>query len=72
LPVISDLRETESSWEAMNGDWRVFGRYTHMVAPPDQEAFEARGSYSHDWTRDADGQWRIRSSEIQPDDQPQS
>jgi ketosteroid isomerase-like protein len=71
LPVISDLRETESSWEAMNGDWRVYGRYTHMVSPPDQEAFEARGDYSHNWTQDADGQWRISSSEIQPDERPQ-
>jgi ketosteroid isomerase-like protein len=71
LPVISDLRETESSWESMNGDWRNQGRYTGMMNLPDQDAFEAPGSYNHEWTEDADGQWRIRSSNVQPDELPE-
>lgn len=70
-PVVSNLHETESSFDPLNGDWHHHGRYTLTITVPDQEAFEAPGSFSHEWTQDADGEWRIRSSDIRPDQPPQ-
>jgi uncharacterized protein (TIGR02246 family) len=69
-PVLSNLHATETSWDRLNGDWREHGRYTVMMSLPDAEPSEAPGSYSHDWTQDASGEWRIRSSDIRPDSPP--
>ena len=71
-PGVSNLRVVESSWQEMNGVWREQGRYSLTFTPPEGEPAEAPGSYSHDWMLDADGEWHIRSSDVQPDAPPES
>lgn len=65
---LSDLEITEEMTEARGNDWYSEGTYSATVTEPDAEPFEITGRYTVTWTRDADGQWRIRSTEIQSDE----
>jgi uncharacterized protein (TIGR02246 family) len=68
-PIISNLEVTETSSRQVGDDWQSEGTYTHSVSPPDAERMDnVTGRYSITWTRDAAGEWRIRSSDIQPDE----
>lgn len=67
VSVVRDLQVTEQITERIGEDYRSAGTYTHLVDPPDAEAVEVSGRYTFTWTRDADGEWRIRSAEIHQD-----
>lgn len=66
VPIISDLRLTEESVRRVGDDWRSEGRFALTAAPPDGEPTEQTGTYGITWTRDADGEWRVRSSDVEP------
>jgi uncharacterized protein (TIGR02246 family) len=70
IGALSDLEITPTRTEQRNGDYFSEGTYTHQVDPPDADEFTMTGHYMVTWTRAADGQWRIRSSEIHPDEPP--
>jgi uncharacterized protein (TIGR02246 family) len=68
VPLISDLEVTETTTEPMDGDWYSEGTYTATVSEPDTEPMAVTGRYTVVWTLDADGQWRIRSTEVVGDE----
>jgi ketosteroid isomerase-like protein len=72
IVVVSDLRLTPTSSERAGNDWREEGTFTHLTSPPDVEPFMAEGRYSIVWTSDAEGDWWIRSTDIQPNAPPES
>lgn len=68
VPTVSNLRVTETSARQVGNDWQSEGTYSLTASPPDEDPMEQTGRYSITWTRDADGQWRVRSSEVQLDE----
>ncbi len=67
VSVVRDLQVTEQINERIGDDYRSAGTYTHFVDSPDAEAVEVSGRYTFTWTRDADGEWKVRSAEIHQD-----
>lgn len=72
VAVVSNLRLTPTSTVRTNGNWREEGTYTHLTSPPGVEPFTAEGRYSLTWMTDAAGDWRLRSTDIQPNPPPGS
>jgi ketosteroid isomerase-like protein len=72
VAAVSSLRLTPTSTVRTNGNWREEGTYSHVTSPPDVEPFTAEGRYSLTWVRDAAGDWRLRSTDIQPNPPPES
>jgi ketosteroid isomerase-like protein len=72
VPTISNLAINETTFEQRGQDYYSAGTYTHDPIAEGPTAGNAGGRYSVTWTRAADGQWRIRSSEVMPDAQPQT
>jgi uncharacterized protein (TIGR02246 family) len=68
VPGIANLEITETSTERIGDDWYSEGTYTATITEPDQEPVETSGHYTVTWTRDADGQWRIRATEVHEDE----
>jgi ketosteroid isomerase-like protein len=72
VAVVSNLRLTPTSTQRTNGSWREEGTFSHLTSPPDIEPFTAEGRYSLTWMTDAAGDWRLRSTDIQPNPPPES
>jgi uncharacterized protein (TIGR02246 family) len=70
--ITTDLVVTQTNVERRGEDWHVAGTFRQMVTEPGAEPVPGSGRYSVTWTRAADGQWRIRSSEVMRDAQPQN
>lgn len=70
--ITSDLTVTQTNVERRGEDWHVAGTYRQTVTEPGAEPVPGSGRYSATWTRAADGQWRIRSTEVIRDAQPQN
>jgi uncharacterized protein (TIGR02246 family) len=66
--IITDLDLTERAVRRDGDDWRVDGRFALTVRTADTDPFVQTGDYRLVWTRDPDGQWRVRTSEVTPDD----
>jgi len=71
VAIVHNLEVTEQITERVGEDYRSAGTYTHIMDPPDAEPFEVSGRYTATWTLDADGEWRILSSEVHQDEQPE-
>jgi uncharacterized protein (TIGR02246 family) len=67
---ISELEINETRSEQRGQDYYSEGTYTHSPVPTGPGAGGTGGRYTVTWTRAADGQWRIRSTEIVPNPQP--
>ena len=67
-----DLTVTETNTERRGDDWHVAGTFRQTVTQPGAEPVAGSGRYSVTWTRTPEGQWRIRSSEVIRDAQPQN
>jgi uncharacterized protein (TIGR02246 family) len=72
VPNISNLAINETTFEQRGQDYHSAGTYTHDPLAEGPTAGNAGGRYTVTWTRAPDGQWRIRSSEVMPDAQPQT
>jgi uncharacterized protein (TIGR02246 family) len=72
VPNISNLAINETTVEQRGQDYHSAGTYTHDPLAGGPNAGNAGGRYSVTWTRSPDGQWRIRSSEVMSDAQPQT
>jgi uncharacterized protein (TIGR02246 family) len=68
VPDVSNLEATETSVRRVGDDWQSEGTYTGTISAPDAEPMDASGRYTVTWTRDADGEWRIRSTEVHADE----
>jgi uncharacterized protein (TIGR02246 family) len=68
VPGVANLEITETSAERIGDDWYSEGTYTATITEPDQEPVETTGHYTVTWTLDADGQWRIRATEVHEDE----
>lgn len=68
VPLVSDLELTETSMEQVGDDWRSEGTYSGTVSEPDADPVVNTGTYITTWTLDADGEWRIRSIDVQADE----
>jgi uncharacterized protein (TIGR02246 family) len=68
VPGVANLAVTEMSVERIGDDWYSEGTYTATITEPDQEPVETSGHYNVTWTRDADGQWRIRTTGVHEDE----
>ena len=66
LEGISDLETQDQVWTANGADYRSSGRFSHMMTTPEGEV-TVTGRYETTWTRDTDGQWRVRSMRINAD-----
>jgi uncharacterized protein (TIGR02246 family) len=67
VPAVSDLQVTETASHQMGDDWHSEGTYSLVATPPDGDPVDETGRYEVTWTREADGEWRIRSSSVQAD-----
>jgi uncharacterized protein (TIGR02246 family) len=66
VPNIRDLQIFETRSEQRGEDYYAEGTYTHAPVEDGPTAGGTDGRYTVTWTRDADGQWRIRSTEVMP------
>ena len=66
LGMVSDLEIQDQVWTADGADYRSSGRFSHMATTPEGEV-TVTGRYETTWTRDTDGQWRVRSMRINAD-----
>jgi len=66
LEVGSDLEVQDQVWTADGADYRSSGRFSHVMTTPEGEV-TVTGRYETTWTRDTDGQWRVRSMRINAD-----
>jgi uncharacterized protein (TIGR02246 family) len=66
LEGISDLETQDQVWTANGADYRASGSFSHMMTTPEGEV-TVTGRYETTWTRDTDGQWRVRSMRINAD-----
>jgi uncharacterized protein (TIGR02246 family) len=66
VPNIRDLEIFEARSEQRGEDYYAEGTYTHAVVEEGPSTGGTNGRYTVTWTRDADGQWRIRSTEVMP------
>jgi uncharacterized protein (TIGR02246 family) len=67
VPEISNLQINEARSEQSGQDFRSEGTYTHAPFQAPDGTTSSSGRYTVTWTRAADGQWRIRSTEVTPD-----
>jgi uncharacterized protein (TIGR02246 family) len=72
VPNINNLQIHETRTEQRGQDFYSEGTYTHDAFQTDAGPSGTSGRYAATWTQDADGQWRIRSSEVMPDAPPQT
>jgi uncharacterized protein (TIGR02246 family) len=72
VPNINNLAANETIVEQRGQDYHSAGTYTHDPVADGPTAGNTSGRYSLTWMRAPDGQWRIRSSEVMPDAQPQT
>jgi uncharacterized protein (TIGR02246 family) len=68
VPAVSNLQVTETSTRQVGEDWRSEGTYSLVATPPDGDSMDETGRYDVTWTRDAGGEWRIRSSGVHADE----
>jgi uncharacterized protein (TIGR02246 family) len=71
VPNINNLQIQETRTEQRGQDYYSEGTYTHAPFQT-EEGPSTGGRYAVTWTQGADGQWRIRSSEVMPDAPPQT
>jgi ketosteroid isomerase-like protein len=69
LPVVSNLQDSDQTWEPVGDDFRSAGRFSYTATTPDGDVV-VTGRYENLWTREADGQWRISSMRSTADPQP--
>jgi uncharacterized protein (TIGR02246 family) len=67
VPNINNLQIRDTLREQRGQDYYAEGTYTHEPFQTDEGPSGTSGRYTVTWTQDADGQWRIRSSEVMPD-----
>jgi uncharacterized protein (TIGR02246 family) len=72
VPAVNNLQIQETRTEQRGQDYYSEGTYTHDPFQTDEGPSGTSGRYTVTWTQDADGQWRIRSSEVMPDAPPQT
>jgi uncharacterized protein (TIGR02246 family) len=65
---LSNLEITETATRREGDDFYGEGTWTATVVTPEGETDQASGRYSGTWTHDADGQWRIRSTNVETDE----
>jgi uncharacterized protein (TIGR02246 family) len=71
VPAVSNLQVTEDDTHMMGPDVMASGSHTFSAADPQGQVQQMRGTHQLTWTRDADGEWRIRNARLS-DGQPQS
>jgi len=64
VPRVDDLRLREIRTEQRGQDHYAEGTYTHAPLRLEDGLTVTSGRYAVTWTQDADGQWRIRASEL--------
>jgi ketosteroid isomerase-like protein len=67
VPNINNLQINETRSEQRGQDFYSEGTYTHAPFQAPDGTSSTSGRYTVTWTRAADGQWRIRSTEVMPD-----
>jgi uncharacterized protein (TIGR02246 family) len=72
VPNVNNLQIQETRTEQRGQDYYSEGTYTHDAFQTEEGPSGTGGRYAVTWTRAADGQWRIRSSEVMPDAPPQT
>jgi ketosteroid isomerase-like protein len=72
VPNINDLDITETLTEQRGQDYYMEGMYTHAPFQTEEGVSGTSGRFTVTWTQAADGQWRIRSTEVMPDAPPQT
>jgi ketosteroid isomerase-like protein len=71
VPNINDLDIRETLTEQRGQDYYMEGTYTHAPFQTEEGVSGTSGRFTVTWTQAADGQWRIRSTEVMPDAPPQ-
>jgi uncharacterized protein (TIGR02246 family) len=71
VPDINNLQTHETRTEQRGQDYVFGGTYTHAPFQTEEGPSGTSGRHAITWTLDADGQWRIRSTEVMPDAPPQ-
>jgi uncharacterized protein (TIGR02246 family) len=71
VPLINNLQTHVTRTEQRGQDYFVEGTYTHASFQTEEGPSGTSGRYVNTWTQGADGQWRIRSTEVTPDAPPQ-
>lgn len=72
VPNINDLEIHGTRTEQRGEDYFFEGTYTHTPFQIEAGRMSAGGGRTTStWGQDADGQWRIRSVEVMPDEPPQ-
>jgi uncharacterized protein (TIGR02246 family) len=64
---ISNLQITETLTEQRGQDYYSEGTYTHSPFQNPEGVTSTSGRFTVTWTRSADGQWRISSTNVTPD-----
>jgi uncharacterized protein (TIGR02246 family) len=67
VPDINNLQIQETRTERRGQDYYSEATYTHAPFQTEDGPSGTSGRYAVTWTQGADGQWRIRSSEVMPD-----
>jgi uncharacterized protein (TIGR02246 family) len=67
VPGITNLQIIETRSEQIGQDFRSEGTYTHAPFQSPDGTTSTGGRYTVTWTQAADGQWRIRSTEVMSD-----
>jgi uncharacterized protein (TIGR02246 family) len=67
VQAVTNLQLHDESWRQVGDEYHGTGRYTLTATPPEGETIAQSGRADVTWTRDAAGQWRIRSTNVQPD-----
>jgi uncharacterized protein (TIGR02246 family) len=71
VPNINNLDIRETLTEQRGQDYYMEGMYTHAAFQTEEGPSGTSGRFTVMWTQAADGQWRIRSTEVMPDAPPQ-
>ena len=72
VPNINNLQTHDTRTEQRGQDYYVEGTYTHASFETEEGPSGTSGRHTITWTQAADGQWRIRSTEVMPDAPPQT
>jgi uncharacterized protein (TIGR02246 family) len=72
VPEINNLEAHDERTEQRGQDYVFEGTYTHAPFQTEEGPSGTSGRYTNTFTQDADGQWRIRSTEVMPDAPPQN
>jgi uncharacterized protein (TIGR02246 family) len=72
VAAVTALEATSTGTQRSGDDWRDEGTYTLTVTPPEGDTMAEAGRYTTVWTRGANGEWQIRSSDVQSNEPPQS